>query len=193
MHDDPVHFGCVPEPEVYPRARLRNETLSRMHGSNQRHGIACREIQLDPCADGIPINGLSVALKLYGEEMVLGFAKIAKKANSGRRAVGRPEVEVAVKVPVANRDAAAVVQKVKTRRGRCVREAIQASRGIRPAVQEKAVAFASTEGSVLVQKSIERAIPAGSAMSTARKSHRPVTATRPVANKRFTSRRRPPP
>ena len=121
--------------------------------------IACREIQLDPCADGIPINGLSVALQLHGEEMVAGFAKIAKKANSGRRAVGHPEVEVAVKVPVANRDAAAVVQQVKSRRGRCVREAIQASIGIRPAVQEKAFAFASTEGSVLVQKSIERTPP----------------------------------
>ena len=59
--------------------------------------------------------------------------------------------EVAVKIPVTDRDPSAVVEQVEAGRTRRVRKPPDASVWIRAAIQEEAIPFAPAERSVLVQ------------------------------------------
>ncbi len=154
MHLHRFNHDPVRQAKVEPLARLREIAIPRVQGP--RHPVL-PGLQRDARPDCIPVARNSLQHDRDGR--LPASQRVAKEAQARRRAVGDPEVERPVLVPVNQRDRTRIVRVIKPAQGRDIRKA-RLRRSLRhPAVQEHAIALAATERASLAQHGIE-GIPA---------------------------------
>ena len=108
--------------------------------------------QLDAGANGVAVA--RSALEAHDEEVGAGRRIIAAEANARPVAVGGPDVQVAVMVPVGQGQATPVVEKVEARDVRHVGEAAP------PSVQERTVAFTTAPRCALERQRVQTSVGA---------------------------------
>ena len=103
-------------------------------------------------SDGIAVAAGAVAMEFESDEW-LCRGVVQGKAHARCGAVGGPDIEVSVKVPIAGGQAASVVGIIETSQGGNGGE----GGSVPAAIQVGAVPLISAEGTVFVEQSIERA------------------------------------
>ena len=121
--DQPDLRSATAEPEVEPLARLREEPGAGMHRLLETRPI--REHDLGACANGVAVD--LAALQAESDPVLRpGIVRariVAQHAEPRGIAVARPEIEVAVAIPIGHREGAAVVREVESGDRRYVGEA----------------------------------------------------------------------
>ena len=142
--DHILDFPGVSESEVEPFGRLADESLSSPEGLNKRFLVGAFEVDFHPGTDGVMSGVCSVSLEMEGNEMIRMRLVISEEAEPGGVAVGDPEVEVAVLIPVDRGDSPAIVGEIETGdrgdRGEAGAPVLDLSN-----VKKDAIAFAAAE------------------------------------------------
>lgn len=110
------------------------------------------QMQLDPGPDGIPVGDPPGPAKLDGHE---GFFLdvVLQETDAGGRAIGQPQIKIAIEVPINGGQSAAVVGEIKPGDRRSSGE----SGGIAAEIQEGAISLAPAERTVFVEQPIQSA------------------------------------
>lgn len=97
---------------MHPTAGLGKKTVSSANRSDVLSVCITFEKQFQPGADGVAIA--SATDELDFEKPVLVIDVVTHEADSRLSAVAEPQIEVAVVVPVYDRDGPAIVEEIQT-------------------------------------------------------------------------------
>jgi hypothetical protein len=128
-------------------AGLRDEAAAAMQRASQRWGVA-GEVDRRSCADGVAIA--AGAYELQRDVVAVVRVFVLEESYAWARAVGDPEVDAAVAVPVGDGQSTAIVGQVQFHGGRHRGETRLAE------VQETAVLLAPAEGAACADQAVDR-------------------------------------
>lgn len=164
VDDHLVDFVCRTQTEMEPLARLSQITFTGAERFDQLRIADCglrivRFFAVFPSpftlchdlhapADSIAVGRFAVAGESHGEEAVTARRIVAQQPQPRPIAVGDPQVQVAIMVPIDDGHSPAIIGKVESAGGRDVGES-PSGRGICQRVQETAIPFAAAEGATL--------------------------------------------
>ena len=153
LDHQPGNAGGRADAEVNPVAGLGKEAFPAAQGADASGWGRPFKDQLQAGSDGIAVAAFPIPPKLEGDEVLTGRSVIGEEADAGRAAIGDPDVEIPIKVPVDRGKSATIVRKTESGESGYICKARLFATG----VEEGAVAFVAAEGAVLVQEAAQGA------------------------------------
>ena len=145
-----MRLKAVTEAEVDPLGRLGEVSVARAECLNAFDGALRAEVEFDAGANGIAVR--TGAFELERDGRVRRGRVVANEPDARPCAVGEPEIEVAVPIPIAEGETAPVVVEIEPGGGGDVGEALV----VGTEVEEAAFAFVSAESPALPDHEVQR-------------------------------------
>ena len=130
-----------------PFARLAEVAIACVEGANPAAGGGRAEAELDTRADRVTAAAPGrVALEAKGDKILSASQVVSHETQAGAGAVGKPEIEIPIAIPVTERNGAAVIDMIEAGHRGDIGEAPVAE------VEEAAVLFFAAEGPPLADQ-----------------------------------------